>query len=151
MNVSWSKESATVTATGVQGSLILGISDHSEALGMEANPVGGVDQLWKKLICSSHCKPLLGKVKTVGQGCDFHRPSATIPDTPTCVFSPKACFRLTVVQTNIGKFYVYTKGKVPKKCIYIVVYKTVLYLFSFCIEPVKDCHFPCYVVSFFSS
>ena len=36
-----------------------------------------------------------------------------------------------------------------KKCIYIVVYKTVLYLFSFCIEPVKDCHFPCYLVSFF--
>ena len=53
---------------------------------MEATPVGWVDQLWATRICSSNPQPLLGKVKTFGQGCDFHGSSAAIPSTPCCVF-----------------------------------------------------------------
>ena len=36
---------------------------------------GWVDQLWTKGICSSHPWPLLGKVKTAGQGCGFRASS----------------------------------------------------------------------------
>ena len=43
-------------------------------------------QLWTKGICSSHPQPLLGKVKTVGQGWDFHGSSAAIASTPSCGF-----------------------------------------------------------------
>ena len=53
---------------------------------MKSTPVGWVDQIWKKGICSSHPQPLLGKVETAGQGCDFHGSSASIPGTPSCVF-----------------------------------------------------------------
>ena len=35
-----SKESAAVVATGILGSLLLGISDHLKVLGVEATPVG---------------------------------------------------------------------------------------------------------------
>ena len=35
-----SKESAAVAATGIKGSLILGIQDHLKALGLESTPVG---------------------------------------------------------------------------------------------------------------
>ena len=41
---------------------------------------------WRKGICLSHPQPLLEKVKTAGQGCDFHRSSAAIQGTPSCVF-----------------------------------------------------------------
>ena len=53
---------------------------------MEASPVVCVVQFWTKRICSSHPQPLLGKVKTVGQRCDFHGSSAAIPCTPSCGF-----------------------------------------------------------------
>ena len=51
------------------------------ALSMEATPAGRVDQVWTKGICSSHPWPLLVKVKTAGQGCDFHGLCAEIPGT----------------------------------------------------------------------
>ena len=35
---------------------------------IEATTAGLFDQLWTKGICSSHPRPLLGKVKTTGQG-----------------------------------------------------------------------------------
>ena len=42
---------------------------------MEATTTGQVDQLWTNEKCSSHSWPLLGKVKTVGQGCGLHASS----------------------------------------------------------------------------
>ena len=42
---------------------------------MEATTTGQVDQLWTKEKCSSHPQPLLGKVKTAGQGCGLHASS----------------------------------------------------------------------------
>ena len=56
------------------------------ALRMEATPAGRVDKVWTKGICSSHPQPLLVKVKTAGQSCDFNGSCAEIPDTPGCVF-----------------------------------------------------------------
>ena len=38
---------------------------------METTTAGWVDHLWTKRIFSSHPLPLLGKVKTAGQGCDL--------------------------------------------------------------------------------
>jgi hypothetical protein len=53
---------------------------------MEAIPEGCFEKVLTKIICSSHSQPLLGKVKTAGQGCDFHGSFAAIPGTPSCVF-----------------------------------------------------------------
>ena len=53
---------------------------------MEATPAGRVDQLWTKGIYFSHPQPLLVKVKTAGQSCDFNGSCAEIPDSPGCVF-----------------------------------------------------------------
>ena len=70
---------------------------HSEfhlimAISIETTPAGQGDQLWKKGICSSHPWPLLVKVKTAGQGCDFHESCAEIPGTPICVFVMRTIF-----------------------------------------------------------
>ena len=53
---------------------------------MELTHVGLVEKIGQRAsICYSHPQHLLEKVKTVGQGCNFHGSYAAIPGTPSFV------------------------------------------------------------------